>query len=280
MEKGEDPKPEVSKPSQSLLQGELPQLPLPPASPATELLRDANAGASILHKACESGWWEWSQGSTLIFWHWPAGEQRRAARDGMEAYLKSEPPSFKQQAKRPKQEAFDLLLPKFQSILEQGYVVSNQSATEIAELEEFIISYMDYFGVPKADDILVVYNGASCGLNETVWAPKFWLPTPKSATQVLNYNYCGVDLDLGEMFLNSPLPMLFRRLSGINLSPLRTCWVTAIYPIMNSSSAGSVVGWASNPVLTTQLVFTTGLRNLHVETDKTRRILCVGMRQG
>jgi hypothetical protein len=38
-----------------------------PTSPATELRRDANAGASILHKACESGWWEWSQGSTLIF---------------------------------------------------------------------------------------------------------------------------------------------------------------------------------------------------------------------
>jgi hypothetical protein len=111
--------------------------------------------------------------------------------------------------KLPKQEAFDLLLPKFQSILEQGYAVSNQSATEIAELEEVIISYIDYFRVPKADDICVVYNGASCGLNETVWAPNFWLPTPKSANRVLNYNYCGVDLELGEMVLNFPLPMLF-----------------------------------------------------------------------
>jgi hypothetical protein len=55
-----------------------------------------------------------------------------------------------------------LLLPKFQSILEQGYVVSNQSAIKIAELEEFIISYIDYFGVPKAVDIHLVYNnGAS-----------------------------------------------------------------------------------------------------------------------
>jgi hypothetical protein len=67
----------------------------------------------------------------------------------MEAYLKSEPPSSKQRVKRPKQEAFDLLLPKFQSILERGYVVSNQGATEIAELEEFIMLYIDYFGVPK-----------------------------------------------------------------------------------------------------------------------------------
>jgi hypothetical protein len=77
------------------------------------------------------------------------------------------------------------------------------------ELEEFIMSYIDYSGIPKADDIRVVYNGASCGLNETVWAPNFWLLTLKSATRVLNYNYCGVDLDLGELVLNFPLPMLF-----------------------------------------------------------------------
>jgi hypothetical protein len=206
-------------------------IPIPPlrgmssvpssTSPATELLRDTNAGSSVLHKICNSSWWDWSQGSTLIFWQWPAGEQRRAAGNGMEAYLQSVPPSFKQRAKQPKQEAFDLLLPKFQSILERGYVVSNQSATEIAELEEFIMRYIDFFGVPKGDDICVIYKGASCGLNETVWAPNFWLPTPKSATWVLNYNYCGVDLDLGEMFLNFPLPMLFRRFSGIVLTPFK-----------------------------------------------------------
>jgi hypothetical protein len=34
----------------------------------------------------------------------------------------------------------------------------------------------------------------------------------------LNYNYCGVGLDMGKMFLNFPLPSLFRRFSGIDLS--------------------------------------------------------------
>jgi hypothetical protein len=37
------------------------------------------------------------------------------------------------------------------------------------------MSYVDYFGVPKAKEVRVVYNGASCGLNETVWAPNFYL---------------------------------------------------------------------------------------------------------
>jgi hypothetical protein len=84
-----------------------------------------------------------------------------------------------QRVKRPKQEAFKLLLPNFQAILARGYVVSNQDATELTELEDFIMSFIDYFGVPKADDVQVVYNGASCGLNDTVWAPNFWLSTAK-----------------------------------------------------------------------------------------------------
>jgi hypothetical protein len=100
-----------------------------------------------------------------------------------------------------------LLLPKFQSILEQGYVISNQSNTEIAELEEVIISSIDYFGVPKVDNIHLVYNGASCGLNKTVWAPHFWLPTPQLATPFLNYNYTILWSGfgpIGEMFLELP----------------------------------------------------------------------------
>jgi hypothetical protein len=47
--------------------------------------------------------------------------------------------------------------------LERGYVVSNQNATEITELEDFIMSYMDYFGVPKATAICLIYNGAKRG---------------------------------------------------------------------------------------------------------------------
>jgi hypothetical protein len=118
----------------------------------------------------------------LAFWRWPEGGQRRASPDGMDPYILSEHPAFKQRVKQPKQEAFDLLLPKFQAILARGYVVSNQDSTELTALEDFIMSYIDYFGVPKAAGIRVGCNGASCGLNETVWAPNFWLPTAKSAS--------------------------------------------------------------------------------------------------
>ena len=90
----------------------------PPILLATKLLRDANVGASVLTKVCHTTWWEWSRGSTLIFWRWPAGEQQRKARDRMEAYFHSKPPLFHQQVPQPKQDAFELLLPKFQSIIQ------------------------------------------------------------------------------------------------------------------------------------------------------------------
>ena len=85
----------------------------------------------------------------------------------MEVYFKTEPPSHQQRVKRPKQEAFGLLLPEFQTVLEQGHAVSNQSATEIPELEEFTMSHIDCFGVPKADDIRIVHNGKDCGSHDT-----------------------------------------------------------------------------------------------------------------
>ena len=41
-----------------------------------------------------------------------------------------------------------------------------------------VISTIDVFDVPKgSDDIRLVYNGTSCGLNDVIWAPWFPLPT-------------------------------------------------------------------------------------------------------
>jgi hypothetical protein len=176
------------------------------------LKRDAAVGIDVLHKFASADWWNWTAGSTLIFWRWPAGFQRECARDGMPPWVLGSLPRYKRKAPIPKPEAAVLLAPKFLKIIKRGYVT-------IPEFQGAIKSLVDYFYVPKDQDIRPVYNGASCGINLELWAPNFWLPTPKSALRVLDFAYHSVDIDLGEFFLNFPFPEVLRAYSGIDLTP-------------------------------------------------------------
>ena len=177
-----------------------------------ELQRDAEVGLDVLIKFANSDWFEWTQGSTLVFWRWPAGYPRRAARDGMYAWIQASLPRYDRKTRPPKPEDVQLLAPKFSKLIRRGYIIPPMVPVR---------SLTDYFYVPKgADDVRVVYNGTSCGLNDALWAPSFWLPTPKSALRVLDFNYYSVDIDLGEYFLNFPLPRILRAVSGIDLSSI------------------------------------------------------------
>jgi hypothetical protein len=191
-----------------------------------ELVRDTEAGTDVLYKLCNSTWWTWKIGLTLIFWRWPKGKQRLAACDGMKAWVQGPLPHFKRRARPPKQDKFDLILPKIKMALDKGYVtmfIEKELMTPWeGDTNLFVESLMEYFDVPKADDIRLVYNGTGCGLNVRVWAPKLWSPVPKSATNLLIFDYCSVDIDLGDFFLNFPLPALFRKFSGIDLGPFKS----------------------------------------------------------
>jgi len=178
-----------------------------------ELAKDFSIGTALLRQWAQSSWWAWNKGSTLIFWRWPSGSQRLAARDGMVPYIQDRLPVFLRGTKAPKPAVFELILPKLQKLVDRGYVKYSP------EDPHSVKSLIDYFHVPKADDIRLVLNGTSCGLNAAVWAPNFWLPTSKTAANLLNYNYCSVDVDLGEMFYNFPLPEVFRKYSGVDLTP-------------------------------------------------------------
>ena len=76
--------------------------------------------------------------------------------------------------------------------------------------------------MPKGeDDIRMVFNGSSCGLNSVLFASNFGLPSSSTMTRLLSFGYKVVDMDIGEMFLNFPLHQSLRPSSGIDLSPLR-----------------------------------------------------------
>jgi hypothetical protein len=129
---------------------------------------------------------------------------------GIEPYIIPPLPHFRRQSRKPDPENSTLIAQKLKVIVERKYSVRGPTS-----------SFMQFFAVPKADNIWLVYNGSSCGLNASLWAPNFWLPTARSATRVLSYNYFSVDMDVGEIFLNFPFHPKLQFFSGVDLTPFK-----------------------------------------------------------
>jgi hypothetical protein len=192
-----------------------------------ELTKDVAAGVDMISRLDGANWWAWKKGSSLVFWRWPAGEQRQSARDGMPIWIKSRLPRYQRRARAPDPLKKHLIVEKLQKILDRKYVVAPITV-------DFISSLMDFFAVDKDSDIRLVYNGTSCGLNDDLWAPNVWLPTPATVARTLSYGYYMVDIDLGEMFLNFPLHRLLQRFSGVDFSPYASDLKTPDGPIDSS----------------------------------------------
>ena len=82
----------------------------------------------------------------------------------MEVYITSKLPLNQRPSRPPSTDKRKMILDKITKVLQRGYVV-------IPSALNYIKSLIDYFEVPKDDDIRLVYNGTSCGLNEVLYAP-------------------------------------------------------------------------------------------------------------
>ena len=182
------------------------------ASKFYQLRTDVRKGTEGLHGFCESSFFNWNKGSSLFFWRWHPGLQR-VARDGFPAQINSTLPNSYKKSRPPKANVYQKILSKLNKSLSRGYLIPERFSK--------INNLIDFFAVPKAEDIRMVQNGSSCGLNKAVWASNFWLPNASSMTRVLGFNYKAVDLDLGEMFLNFPLHKELVSYSGMDLSPYK-----------------------------------------------------------
>ena len=167
----------------------------------------------VLDSALGSHFMEWKRGSTLFFWRWHPNLFSTAI-EGIKPHIVAPLPNNKRGARRPKEPAFSAIYSKIKKYITRGYLRLRPRAT--------IVNFIDYFAVPKGDeDIRVVFNGSSCGLNDSLWSQNFWLPTSKSLVRSVGYNYKFVDMDLGEMFLNFPLHRSLVSHSGVDLTPFR-----------------------------------------------------------
>jgi hypothetical protein len=88
-------------------------------------------------------------------------------------------------------------------------------------LEGTVDSMIDFFDVEKGDDIRVVYNSTSCGLNDALFAPGFFLPKAGSASRTLMFYSWMCDGDMGEMFPNFPIDKRIHSHSGIDVTQFR-----------------------------------------------------------
>jgi len=182
------------------------------ASKFLQLRKDIVIGGRGLRSICDSSFFNWDNGSTLLFWRWHASLQR-TARDGFPVQIMDKLPHSFKKSRLPKSNVYEKILSKLKKGLERGYLIPRSFST--------INNLIDFFAVPKAEDIRMVQNGSSCGLNKSVWASNFWLPNAASMTRVLGFSYKAVDLDLGEMFLNFPLDDKLISYSGMDLTPYK-----------------------------------------------------------
>ena len=177
-----------------------------------KLVHDIGCGTQALESYLAADYFSWNKGSTLLFWRWHSN-LKQISKTGFPAQISGILPSNKRRARIPSKEVYDKLYSKILKGIQRSYL-------------QFIPCWkaknlIDYFAVPKADDIRMVQNGSSCGLNESVWSSNFWLPMASSMTRVLGYNYKSVDIDLGEMFLNFPLDPQLIPYSVMDITPFR-----------------------------------------------------------
>lgn len=85
----------------------------------------------------------------------------------------------------------------------------------------------DYFAVPKVVldgvlvDVRVVYNATKSSLNLKAWAPNFWMHSVDTPLCSLSYRYWVVDFDLGEFFINFPLPPVLRKFVWVQMDAIK-----------------------------------------------------------
>lgn len=176
------------------------------------LLVDLTKGLAVLGQVTHSTWWEWSSGSSLLFWRWNGAEQIKAARDGMRIYVRGPLPKAKRlKPLRLPGDQLALVTDKIEGMIARQYLSVGP-----------VKSCLHFFAVPKGPtDVRIVYDGTSCGLNDALWAPNFYLPSSKAAAILLTFSSWLADADYGEMFHNFFMDEKIRKHAGVDLSKLK-----------------------------------------------------------
>jgi hypothetical protein len=169
---------------------------------------DLIPGIDAVARAANASWFEWDDGSRPFHWRWPEFYQK-IIRDGLQVHFKSTKPKFKRpQAGTKSPDMLKRMREKLDKVRKRRYIAPG-----------FVSSLTSFFAVPKgADDIRMVYDASVSGLNDSIWVPRFPLPTIKTHLRAVEEGTYMADLDVGEMFLNFVLHSDLRALCGVDLT--------------------------------------------------------------
>jgi hypothetical protein len=166
---------------------------------------DLQSGADAIQRARDSTWWNWDEGSSPFHWRWPKWYQS-IIRDGLPVYFRGKKPAYKTAQRDTPDEATKVKVKeKLSAVRQRRYVQPG-----------FVKSLTSFFSVPKGDDdVRMVYNdGTVSGLNDSIWVPRFLLPTIESHLRAVDEGMHMADVDGGECFLNFILHPEVRELAG------------------------------------------------------------------
>ena len=182
------------------------------SSEENELILDAGRKALFYVGRCS--WWEWSEGSGILFWRWPLPYQREMREGVPPMFVGAPPSSMDRQPPYTCDTVRNQVKDKVGTVVARGYI-------ELVERVEDVQSLMYMFHVPKgADDVRMVYDGSKSGLNEALFAPWFHIHTVDMMCRSLLPGYWCADNDYGEQFLNFNLHPMLQKLCGVDLTQL------------------------------------------------------------
>jgi len=170
--------------------------------------QDLVPGTDAVSRAADSSWFGWDDGSRPFHWRWPLFYQS-TIRDGLRVHFHSPKPEYTTAQQDTKDTAIkSLMTQKLEAVVARRYM-----------LPGWIKSLTTFFAVPKGtEDIRMVYDASKSGLNDTMWVPRFPLPTVDTHLRAVEAGTYMCDLDLGEMFLNFVLHPELRELCGVDVT--------------------------------------------------------------
>ena len=171
--------------------------------------RDVTVCKDAVVRCCRSNWWEWLDGSTLLYWRWPLEFQRRV-RDGTPFCRKERIKSWKGKDYSSTASAEDLLLiaKKENKFIYRRYLQPAPNGVAV---------YIPRFTVPKDTDVRVVWDCTRTGVNDKVFCPRFFLPTTRNLIDATYRHSYSADFDIGEMFHNFHLHIKDQNLFGARI---------------------------------------------------------------